>query len=77
MADRDPREVETGYKDGEGKALIAPLVGWPAEDVAEFVVISVDHQRRAGFGASSGITPKMIPALLRAFADGIEQEVER
>ena len=65
----------TGYRDGEGNALIAPLVGWEPDEIAEFVIVTVDKQGNAGFGVSSGIKAEMVPRVLRAMADGIEKAV--
>ena len=66
---------ESGHTFGEAKPLIAALVGWPPEDLARFVVVTVDRQGRAGFGASPGIKPQEVPGLLRRMAAGIEREV--
>ena len=68
--------ADTGYSFKEAKALIGPLVGWPMEDVAGFVVVTVDKQGRAGFGASPNIAPAQVPDLLRRMAKGIEHEVQ-
>ena len=65
----------TGYSMREARALIGPLVGWPIEDVHRFVIITLDQEGRAGFGASPGISPEQVPVLLRRMADGIEREV--
>jgi hypothetical protein len=65
----------SGHTFGEVKGLIAELVGWPPEDLARFVIVSIDRQGCAGFGASPGIKPQEIPGLLRAMAEGIELEV--
>ena len=71
----DPRSQSSGYTMAEAKHLIGPLVGWPAEDVRHFVIVTMDKNGAAGFGASPGIEPKDVPRVLRAMADGIEQEV--
>ena len=72
MADKT---AETGYSFGEARVLIAPLVGWPAEDVCHFVIVALDKDKKAGFGASPSIKPEQVPAILRAMADCIEREV--
>jgi len=67
--------ARTDYTFAEARALIGPLVGWPPEDVRRFVIITVDKNGAAGFGASPDVKPEQVPAILRAMADGIEQEV--
>jgi hypothetical protein len=67
--------ADTGYTFKEARVLIGPLVGWPPEDVKNFVIVTIDQNGAAGFGASPGIEPQAVPALLRAMADGIEREV--
>lgn len=67
----------TGYTMAEARALVGPLVGWPMEDVHRFVIVTLDREGQAGFGASPGIKPEEVPVLLRRMADGIEREVSR
>ena len=69
------KTAETGYSFGEARVMSAPLVGWPAEDVRHFVIVALDKDQRAGFGASPDIKPEQVPAILRAMAAGIEREV--
>lgn len=51
---------------GEAAALLAGLVGWPAEDIQGFVIITVDRDRRAGLASS--LKPEQISGVLRASA---------
>ena len=67
--------ANTGRTFGEVRPVIAELVGWPAKDLARFVIVAIDTEGRAGFGASPGITPQQVPGLLRRMAAGIEREV--
>ena len=69
--------ASAGYTFKEAKALIGPLVGWPMEDVAAFVVVTLDKESRAGFGASPNVPPDRVPELLRKMAAGIELELRR
>jgi hypothetical protein len=73
MSSHDNNIAITGYTFKEARTLIGPLVGWPPGDIAHFVIITLDSQKRAGFGASPGIKPRQVPAILRAMADSIEQ----
>jgi hypothetical protein len=66
----------SGYTMAEARHLIGPLVGWPGEDVHHFVIVAVDRDSQAGFGASPGIPPEDVPRILRLMADGIEKEVK-
>lgn len=69
--------VSTGYTDGEGAALMAPLVGVEPADLTHFVVIGLDPDGKVTFGASSSIVADVIPRVLRAVADSIETVVRQ
>lgn len=69
--------AETGYTDGEGSALLAPLIGAKPTDIEHFVIIGLDPDGKVIFGASSAIRAEVIPRVLRAVADSIETVVNR
>lgn len=69
--------AETGYTDGEGTALLAPLMGCEPADIAHFVIVGIDRDGKVVFGASSAITARTVPKVLRAVANAIEKSVTR
>lgn len=81
MSDQDPRldrMRETGYTMGEAKALIAGLVGWEPGEIRGFVILAIDHQGKAGLGASQNITAAQVPGVLaraaRAYANDLARD---
>jgi hypothetical protein len=67
--------VGTGYTDGEGFALIAPMIGAKPDEIVAFIAVAVDVEQRLAFGASSNIDAPQVPCILRALADAVEQSL--
>lgn len=65
--------AETGYTDAEGFALIGPMIGAQPDELTAFIAVAIDKDQHCAFGASSNITPPMVPGILRTLADAIER----
>lgn len=68
---------DTGYTMGEAKVMIAGLIGWEPEEIRGFVVLAIDHQGKAGLGASPNITAAQVPDLLARAARGFADDLAR
>lgn len=75
MSTGDDDILQSDYTTGEGRSLIAPLVGWKAEEINAFIILTLDNNGSGGFGASHNIKPTQIPGMLRIMANSIEKAV--